>query len=54
VVVQLLSDRRLERDACRALEQLTGKDFGDDRSAWMRWWTGRSAATTESGVPGEK
>jgi len=29
---------RLQADACRALEKLTGQDIGNDIKAWQTWW----------------
>jgi HEAT repeat protein len=37
--------------AASSLALVTGQAFGDDRTAWLRWWQARSGGATPAPAP---
>ncbi len=43
-LIRLMDDAVLNRAAARALERISGQDFGLNKGAWLRWWRSQPEA----------
>ncbi len=48
LLVGLLNDPPLKRDASRALRRISGHDLGDKEASWLRWWRAQPEAGPEA------
>ncbi|MBI4603355.1 MAG: hypothetical protein HY721_15495 [Planctomycetes bacterium] len=53
ILVSLLGDPFMRRDAARALRRIAGQDFGDEEASWLRWLRAQPDAPPEARELGE-